>query len=89
LARAVGLPSKMCVGLGYTGDAFYYHAWVRIWVGEWVEMDPTWGEDTVDASHIEIAEGSLDEMSLAQMSLATARVIGQVEFKVLKMERGQ
>ncbi|MCX8126931.1 MAG: transglutaminase-like domain-containing protein, partial [Dehalococcoidia bacterium] len=47
LARAVGLPSKMCVGLGYTGDAFYYHAWVKIWVGEWAEMDPTWGEEAV------------------------------------------
>jgi hypothetical protein len=89
LARAVGLPSKMCVGLGYTGDAFYYHAWVKIWAGSWVEMDPTWGEDTIDCSHLQIAEGSLDELSLAQMSLATARVIGQLELQVLRAEPGE
>lgn len=88
LARAVGLPSKMCVGLGYTGDAFYYHAWVKIWVGEWAEMDPTWGEEAVDATHLEVAEGSLDEPSMARMSLATARILGQVRFRVLDVARG-
>ncbi|MCD6351961.1 MAG: transglutaminase domain-containing protein [Armatimonadetes bacterium] len=89
LARAAGLPSKMCVGLGCTGQAFYYHAWVKIWVGEWVEMDPTWGEPLVDASHLELGEGALDEVSLARMSLATARIIGQVSFDVLKVERSE
>lgn len=88
LARAAGLPSKMCVGLGYTGDAFYYHAWVKIWVGEWAEMDPTWGEEAVDATHLEVAEGSLDEPSMARMSLATARILGQVSFRVLDVSRG-
>jgi len=87
LARAAGLPSKMCVGLGYTGDAFYYHAWVKIWVGEWVEMDPTWGEATVDATHLQVAEGALDEPSMARMSLATARILGQVSFRVLDVRR--
>jgi hypothetical protein len=89
LARSVGMPSKMCVGLGYVGDAFYYHAWAKLWVGEWVEMDPTWGENTVDATHVEVAEGGLDELSMARMSLATARVLGQLEFKVLDIQRGK
>lgn len=83
LARAVGLPTKMCVGLGYTGDAFYYHAWTKVWVGEWVEMDPTWGEDLADPTHIQVAEGAFDEMSLARMSLATARIIGQLELQLV------
>lgn len=88
MARSVGIPSKMCVGLGYVGDAFYYHAWAKLWVGEWVEMDPTWGESTVDGTHIEVSEGGLDEMSMAKMSLATARVLGQLDFKVLDVQRG-
>ncbi|MCX7598279.1 MAG: hypothetical protein N2512_05360, partial [Armatimonadetes bacterium] len=56
-------------------------------VGEWAEMDPTWGEEAVDATHLEVAEGSLDEPSMARMSLATARILGQVRFQVLDVER--
>ncbi len=86
LARAAGLPSKLCVGLAYTGGAFYYHAWVKIWVGEWVEMDPTWGEDTVDPSHLLVGDGNFDELSLAKVSLATARTIGRLKMKVVQFE---
>ncbi|MBC7287109.1 MAG: transglutaminase domain-containing protein [Armatimonadetes bacterium] len=84
LARAAGLPSKMCVGLAYTGGAFYYHAWVKIWVGDWAEMDPTWGELLVDPSHILVADGNFDEISIARMSLATARTIGQLKISIIE-----
>ena len=34
LARALGLPARIAVGLVYLRGAFYYHAWPEVWVDE-------------------------------------------------------
>ena len=52
MARSLGLPARMVTGLAYGGNSFGGHAWVEVWVGKWVELDPTWGTDFVDATHI-------------------------------------
>ncbi len=67
LARAAGLPARVKIGVVYVDDAFYYHAWPSVYVGQWMEMDPTFGQRTVDASHIALCEGELaDQMGLVQ-----------------------
>ena len=60
LARAAGLPARVCAGVVYIDRAFGYHAWPMVWVGEWVEMDPTFGQYVADATHIILATGSLE-----------------------------
>jgi len=82
LARAVGLPSKFCTGLAYVGGGFGYHAWNEMYVGRWVEMDPAWGEVAVDAGHLQLFSGSLDEASLARNSLAAGRTMGTIEIRL-------
>ena len=77
LARAAGLPSKVVVGLAYHEGAFYYHAWPAVHLGRWVEMDPTWGQEFVDATHIALIEGEL----ASQLQLA--RIIGKLKIEVL------
>src|SRR5688572_27990895 len=52
MARTLGLPARIVSGLAHSGSSFGGHAWVEVWVGEWVELDPTWGTDFVDATHI-------------------------------------
>ena len=52
MARSLGLPSRMVTGLAYSGNSFGGHAWVEVWAGKWIELDPTWGTDFVDATHI-------------------------------------
>lgn len=71
LARAAGLPARIHVGLVYAEmpgrpeGAFYYHAWPAVYVGEWIEMDPTLGQVTVDASHLSLMTGELaDQLKL-------------------------
>jgi hypothetical protein len=71
LARAAGLPARIHVGLAYATlpgkpeGAFYYHAWPSVYVGEWVEMDPTFGQATVDATHLSLLTGELaDQVKL-------------------------
>lgn len=63
LARSVGLPTQMCAGLLYHRGAFYYHAWPRVFVGEWVEMDPTLGQMIADATHLQLIEGDLHQQA--------------------------
>jgi hypothetical protein len=66
LCRAAGVPARVVTGLVYCGDAtrvFGVHAWVEVWSGRWVALDPTWGEDLADATHVKLAEG-MDPYSL-------------------------
>jgi len=56
MARSVGLPARIVSGLANSGGSFGGHAWVEVWVGEWVELDPTWGTNFVDATHIRSKE---------------------------------
>ena len=76
LARSVGLPTKVTVGIVYNKGFFYYHAWPAVYVGRWVEMDPTFGQHAVDVTHIKLLEGELQE----QMKLMG--VIGRISIVV-------
>lgn len=84
LGRAVGLPTKLVTGLAYVGGEFGYHAWVEVYVGRWVEMDPSWGEMTADAGHMQVFASSLDAASYARASLATGRTIGAISMQVVQ-----
>lgn len=53
LARSLGLPARVVTGAALSGGAFGAHAWVEVYLGKWVELDPTWGlMDHVDATHL-------------------------------------
>ncbi|MBA4389297.1 MAG: hypothetical protein C0404_15100 [Verrucomicrobia bacterium] len=78
LARAAGLPSKTTVGIVFHENAFYYHAWPSVWIGEWLETDPTWGQFGVDATHIALFHGDLQE----QLNLV--KVMGQLSIRILE-----
>lgn len=83
LARAAGLPARIHVGLVYSEmdgapGAFYYHAWPSVYVGEWVELDPTWGQRTVDATHISVAQGEVaDQLKLLGL-------LGQIRVEIVE-----
>ncbi|NLO06407.1 MAG: transglutaminase domain-containing protein [candidate division WS1 bacterium] len=83
LGRAVGLPTKLATGLAYVGGRFGYHAWTQVYVGRWVEMDPSWGEMTADAGHMLIYSSALDDASYARASLATGRTLGAIGMEII------
>jgi hypothetical protein len=78
LARAAGIPAKMDAGLVLMDGKFYYHAWNEIYVGQWLTVDPTFGQFPADASHIRLAVGGPDK----QMELIKA--MGKLKIKVLE-----
>jgi hypothetical protein len=58
LARAVGLPARVVAGVVYGEDAFLYHAWNEVWLGNrWVSVDPAFDQMPADATHVKLIEG--------------------------------
>jgi hypothetical protein len=80
LARAAGIPAKIRVGLTLHNGLFYYHAWPSLYLGRWVDMDPTLGQTAVGADHISLFEGELAE----QMKLMG--VIGRLKVEIVTVE---
>jgi hypothetical protein len=64
LARAAGIPARGVHGLVYAQyddgqPALYWHAWVEVRsAGEWIAMDPTFGQPVADATHVALGAGS-------------------------------
>lgn len=60
LARAVGLPARMVVGLVHSGDGFFYHAWVEYWAGTtWFTGDPLMNRLPVGPLHVVLLYGDV------------------------------
>lgn len=78
MARALGLPTRTAVGLAYVDGAFYYHAWPEVWMGDWVAVDPTFGQSPADAGHLRFVVGGLAQQ------VEIARLIGRLEIQVLE-----
>jgi len=75
LARAAGLPSRICAGIVYLNGSFGYHAWPIIWVGEWVEMDPTFSQYVADGTHIILATGDLESQYVVNSAIGRLNII--------------
>ena len=67
LARAVGIPTRINVGLAWVLGAFYYHAWPEVYLEEadgrglWLPVDPTFNQFPADATHVRLLRGGLDQ----------------------------
>ena len=93
MARSIGLPSRIAVGLVYIHGAFYYHAWPEVYIAEgrrglsraesrglWMPVDPTFNQFPADATHLRLARGGLDRQA------AVLPLIGRLKMKVLDIE---
>jgi transglutaminase-like putative cysteine protease len=83
LARAAGIPSRLVHGLVYAQGSdgqfgLYWHEWVEIWTGEWVAIDPTFGQPVADATHIELGQGDQTD-AVALMGQLKISVLGSLK----------
>ena len=78
MARSLGLPARTAVGMVYLRGSFYYHAWPEVWLGQWVAMDPTFGDAPADAAHIRFVVGGLAQQ------VDIVRLIGRLRIDVLE-----
>jgi transglutaminase-like putative cysteine protease len=80
LARALGIPAREVYGLVYSRmgglDGLYWHDWVEIRSGgEWIALDPTFGQPIADATHIALSGNDSAEVG----GLLTALKVVSVE----------
>jgi len=86
MARALGLPARIAVGLVYLRGAFYYHAWPEVYVAEpdgrgtWLPVDPTLNQFPADPTHLRLARGGLDKQAVI------LTVIGRARMSILDVE---
>jgi len=78
LSRAAGIPTKMVSGTIYIDGRFYYHAWNEVYVGEWIAVDPTFGQVPADASHIKFVDGDFADSSRIM------NLVGKINLKILE-----
>ncbi len=83
LARASGLPTKICIGIVYKDGRFYYHAWPAVYLDGWRPFDPTFGQQTTDAVHIKLLEGGFERQA------DLMRVVGKISVTVLEYSHGE
>jgi transglutaminase-like putative cysteine protease len=85
MARALGIPARIAVGLVSVRGAFYYHAWPEVYLaagdrGMWVPVDPTLNQFPADATHLRLARGGLDKQA------AILPLIGRLRIEILELE---
>ncbi|MBI5835194.1 MAG: transglutaminase domain-containing protein [Armatimonadetes bacterium] len=82
LARAAGLPTRVCGGLIYLNDSFLGHAWAETWVGDrWQPVDATLSQQVADAARLKLAQGD-DYTALFEMLPA----LGNLTVEVLEVK---
>lgn len=78
LARAAGIPARVCYGVVYNDGMFSYHAWNKVFVkGKWVAVDPVYHQFPCDATHIKLAEGEGSYILLTN-------IMGKLKIKVVE-----
>jgi transglutaminase-like putative cysteine protease len=86
MARAIGIPARIAVGLVSVHGAFYYHAWPEVYLSEgqargfWLPVDPTLNEFPADATHLRLARGGLDQQA------RVLPLIGRLRIEILDLE---
>jgi len=86
MARSVGIPARIAVGLVFMHGAFYYHAWPEVYVTErpgfglWLPVDPTLNQFPADTTHLRLARGGLDQQA------AILPLIGRLKMTITELE---
>ncbi|MDE0684254.1 MAG: carboxypeptidase regulatory-like domain-containing protein [Candidatus Poribacteria bacterium] len=84
LARAAGIPARICSGIAFAKDAFYYHFWPEVYVGRWVQMDPTFGQTIADANHIQLGGSTMESDNLMEFAEGVFRTLNQLEIAIVE-----
>ncbi|MBU1068838.1 transglutaminase-like domain-containing protein [Myxococcota bacterium] len=85
LFRALGFPARQVGGVGYVRmcgtdsclEGLGYHAWTQVWVGRWIDVDPTWKQMPADVTHLMM--GATDDMEWLES-------LGNLKITVLEKE---
>ena len=70
LSRAAGIPARVSVGFAVSAAGeLVPHIWPQVFVGEWLEVDPSWNAFPVEAAHVKTGQGLLHPAHLERLNL--------------------
>ena len=81
LLRTAGIPSREVAGVVYQDGYFFYHAWVEIYINDWIPIDPTFDQFPADVTHIRFIAGGLDKQ------VKVLSMINRVKIEILDYTR--
>jgi hypothetical protein len=88
MCRAVGIPSRVVVGLIYVEHlkGFGFHMWNEVYVNQrWVAIDAAWDQNDVDAVHIKMGDSGLDGVSPYESFLSVVKVLDKVTIEPVEI----
>jgi len=86
MARSLGIPARIAVGLVFVRGAFYYHAWPEVYLDEgggrglWLPVDPTLNQFPADATHVRLARGGLEKQTVI------LPLVGRLKITIVDLE---
>ncbi len=84
MCRAAGIPCRVVVGLVYVPSlgGFGPHLWDEVYVNHrWVAIDATFNQSAVDATHLKLAESSLDGVAPFEAFMPVMRVLDKLKIE--------
>ncbi len=82
LARSLGIGTAIATGVTLQNEAFYYHAWNEVCLGDhWYSLDTTTNQLPADLFHIRFGKGDMEEQ------LKISGLLGRLEIEFLPSEK--
>jgi hypothetical protein len=78
LARAAGIPARICAGIVYMSGSFYYHSWNEVYLNRWISIDSTLNQFPCDVTHVTFVRGNLEQQT------AILKLVGRIGIEVLE-----
>jgi hypothetical protein len=88
MCRAAGIPCRVVIGLVYAPDqgGFGPHLWNEVFVnGRWVAIDATFNQSEVDATHLKLAQSSLDGVAPFEAFMPVVRIFNQLKIEPVEI----
>ena len=88
MCRAAGIPARVVVGLLYADSlkGFGFHMWNEVYVNRrWVAIDAAFDQTSVDATHLKLADASLDGVSPFEPLLSVSQVFGKLTLEPIEI----
>jgi hypothetical protein len=89
MCRAAGIPCRCCVGFVYAEEhkGFGHHLWNEVYIdGRWVAIDAAFNQAEVDATHIKLADTSLDGVAPFEPFLPVIRLFGKLKLEPIEVQ---
>lgn len=69
LSRAAGIPARVSVGFALSAAGeLVLHIWPQVFLGRWVEVDPSWNAFPVEAAHVKTGQGLMHPAHLERLN---------------------